>query len=259
MSSQDKAGKESEAGDAAASPVQGGVGPSAKEIEDRLGQRERLGRNVVGVILVGGAGRRMGRDKTQMRLGGRPVVSYLAEQLAIRTEEVWAIGRSSAGAELPQFVQWHLDLRPGCGPLGGIATALQLAGAASSAGREGTGKGSGAAKAALVLACDMPFVSGHMLDRLLEARQPDRPASVFRNPMTGRIEPMPAIYEPMAIEAIDRALGDGRLAVTELLEAIGAHVIDVPEGLADELSNVNTPEDLQAAQLRFSKERQEKG
>ena len=63
----------------------------------------------------------------------------------------------------------------------------------------------------------------------------------------------------MAIEAIDRALGDGRLAVTELLEAIGAHAIDLPEGLADQLSNVNTPDDLEAAQLRFSQKRQEGG
>jgi len=230
--------------------MQGRADTSAKEMKHRTPRRERLGCRLIGAILVGGASRRMGRDKTQMRLGARAVVPYLAEQLAVRCQEVWAIGRAWPQGDWPRFLRSRPDLHPGCGPLGGIATALRLAGTEPSAARAKSKKRPGSAKAALVLACDMPMVRGELLDRLLEARDPDRPASIFRNPLTGRLEPMPGIYEPTALQAIEQAMATGRLAVTKLLEAVGAHVVEVPEDMGDQLLNVNTPEDLHAARMK---------
>jgi len=200
-----------------------------------LARRLRLRQGVIGAILVGGRSRRMGTDKAAMSVGGLPVLVRLAELLGERLGEAWLIGRPVPGVGLPQCVRWHLDLRPGLGPLGGIATALRVA-------------GGDVPRAALVVACDMPALSGELLDLLLEQRDAALPASVLRG-AGGRLEPLAAVYEPSALAHIENAFDTGAhsgaaLSITRLLESIGAHAIDVPARLAGELTNVNTPEDL---------------
>ena len=209
------------------------VGAVAAWIGGWLARRRRLRQGVVGAILVGGGSRRMGTDKAAMRRGGQPVLARLAELVGERLGEVWVIGRPVPGVDLPQCVRWHLDLRAGCGPLGGIATALRVAGGEQP-------------RAALVVACDMPALGGEVIDLLLECRRPERPVSALRSPAGGRLEPLVAVYEPGALGDIEKALDAGALAVRRLLESVGAHAIDVPESMAGQLANVNTPEDLEA-------------
>jgi molybdopterin-guanine dinucleotide biosynthesis protein A len=209
-----------------------------------LERRRRLGGGVIGAILVGGRSRRMGADKARMRVGGQPVLSYLAELLGERLEEVWVVGRPVSGIELPQCVHWHLDLRAGCGPLGGIATALRIAGAGAAGAAAGAPGNPEGPRAALIVACDMPFLNGRTLELLLEHRRADRLVSVLRNPVTGHWEPLAAVYEPGALREIEEALDGGMLSVTSLLESLGSHVIEAPPEIAGCLANVNTPQEL---------------
>ncbi len=206
-----------------------------------LQRRRRLGEGVVGAVMVGGQSRRMGSDKASLRFRGRLVLADLTELLGGRLEEVWLIGRAGPprpraeeaaafGQELSRCLRWQLDLRFGCGPLGGIATALRLA----------------AGRAVLAVACDMPALAGEAVDLLLSERRADRPGSVFRNPATGKLEPLAAIYEPGALAGIERALAGEKLSAGETLRSLGAHVVEAPAALAGQLASVNTPEDLQA-------------
>lgn len=220
----------------AADPAAGALsrddtGGIAKWVRRWLDRRRKLGKAVSGAILVGGQSRRMGTDKAALRFRGRSVLASLAELLAGRLEEVWTIGRRVADDDLPRCLRWHGDIRPGCGPLGGIATALRVA----SAARE---------RAVLAVACDMPALAGEAVDLLLEQRRPERPATAFRNPQTGKLEPLAAVYEGRALPEIERALAAGDLSATKLLASLDARVIDLPPTLAGQLANVNTPEDL---------------
>jgi molybdopterin-guanine dinucleotide biosynthesis protein A len=183
---------------------------------------------VVGAILAGGKSRRMGADKVRLRVGGRAVLPGLAELLASRLAEVWVVGRTPEVLGLPAFVRWQQDLRPGQGPLGGIATALRVAGG----------------RAVLAVACDMPLLGGELIDFLLAGRRAEAPASVPRNPATGMLEPLCALYEPGALASIERAISEGKLSASRWLESAGAHILDLPADLACQLSNINTPEDL---------------
>jgi molybdopterin-guanine dinucleotide biosynthesis protein A len=182
----------------------------------------------------------MGADKAAMRVAGRPVLARLAELLAGRVEEVWIVGRRVRQAELPRCVSWHPDARPGCGPLGGIATALGIA--AAEPPRPDLGD---AGPAVLAVACDMPLLAGEAVDLLLERRRPDRLATVPRNPATGRLEPLAAVYEHAALGPIERAIDTGNLSATALLKSIPIHELALPPELSGQLANVNTPEDLQ--------------
>ncbi|HAM70177.1 MAG TPA: hypothetical protein DCM86_00850, partial [Verrucomicrobiales bacterium] len=84
------------------------------------------------VILAGGASARMGRDKSRLRLGRWTLVGILrraGRAAGFRTRVV------------------RRDRVPGCGPLGGVWTALQ------SSRTAGT----------LFLGCDMPFVTPRLI------------------------------------------------------------------------------------------------
>ena len=200
-------------------------------------QGRRAGEEVMGAILAGGRSRRMGRDKSAVCIAGRPVLARLAEVLADRLAGLWVIARPGGARPLPRCVRWHMDLREGYGPLGGIATALRIA----RASRLDADK---PPAAVLVVACDMPLLGREVADLLLRQRRPGSAATALRNPQTNRLEPLAAVYELAALETIERAIDAGRLAVTELLEALGARELTAPPEIAEQLLNVNTPEEL---------------
>lgn len=207
-----------------------------------------LRRDVLGAILVGGRSRRMGFPKATMRVRGRSVLSSLAELLASRLGEVWAIGTLPSGIELPRFLGWQLDHRPGYGPLGGIVTALGIARGKRIKKGEMGHAGHKEARAVLVLACDVPGLGGEAIDLLLGGRRPDRLVSALGNPTTGRLEPLAAVYEPDAFEEVNQALENGLLSPTKLLQFLRTHEIETPVKIANQLTNVNTPRDLRGIQ-----------
>ena len=130
------------------------------------------------------------------------------------------------------------DEREGMGPLGGIATALKAAARTGGA-------------AVCVVACDSIALEGRALDFLLAGRDERAGATVLVNPRTGRIEPMPGIYEAWALTSIEEALRAGRLGVVDWLTAVGARRLNAPDSLADELLGANTPEELAALERRL--------
>ena len=101
------------------------------------------GRNcVAGLLLTGGASRRMGTDKASLVIGGEPMAARLASLLvAACGGPVLEIGPGRSG--LP----WLTEDPAGAGPL----VAVAAGGAALRAGRW---RG-----AALVLACDLPLLT----------------------------------------------------------------------------------------------------
>jgi molybdenum cofactor guanylyltransferase len=128
------------------------------------------------------------------------------------------------------------DQTPGLGPLAGLATALDAAGGA----------------AALVVAWDMPFVTGALL-RELRARGEGGDAAVV--PMHGAarwIEPLCAYYPPDALAVCRKLLQAGERRAAALLEILpGVRTMD-DEALASFgdparlFDSVDSPEDLAA-------------
>src|SRR4051812_27811324 len=105
---------------------------------------------VIGAILAGGAGRRMGAAKATRTLADRPLASYPAAALAQVCERVAIVAKP--GAELPDLPgveRWDDEPVEPRHPLTGIVHALERA-------REPV----------LVCAADMPFVTAVALRRL---------------------------------------------------------------------------------------------
>ena len=189
-----------------------------------------LGPPLVGLVLAGGRGARMGADKALLEYGGEPQVAQALRLLAgICGQALVSVRPDQAAqadfARFPQVVDG-----PGSG---GPAAGLLAAWARS------------ADVALLVLAVDLPLVEAADLSRLVAARRPERLATAFRH-ADGTPEPLCAIWEPAAREPIARGRHGGRSpSLRRLLEAGPAELVAAPDPAR--LRSVNTPEEYRAA------------
>jgi molybdopterin-guanine dinucleotide biosynthesis protein A len=128
------------------------------------------------------------------------------------------------------------DVTPGVGPLMGLATAL----------------GAEEGAAVLVVAWDMPFVTGALL-RALRAR--GERAGVAAAPMHGAarwVEPLCAYYPPDALSVCRELLNSGERRAAALLEVLPGVITLDDEALASFgnparlFDSVDSPEDLAA-------------
>lgn len=182
-------------------------------------------------ILVGGQARRWGgRTKSQVLVDGRTILSRQIEAARHLTDDVVLIGNH----ELARHAQITSvqDQRPGCGPLGGLETAL-----------------SRTVGDVVLLACDLPFVTGPMLAYLSSLRHEDVDAVV---PSTGqRVHPLCGVYGQRTLATVTRRLDEGHRRMTDLLGDLRVRTV-TPEELSrfgqphHLLTNLNSQTDLDA-------------
>jgi molybdopterin-guanine dinucleotide biosynthesis protein A len=177
-------------------------------------------------ILAGGRSRRFGgRDKSSLVVEGRTILERQLAEIITLTDDVLVVGGPER--KLPAPARLVSDRVPGCGPLGGLHTALT----------EMTGK------AVIVVACDIPYVQAKLLRHLLTLT---RDADVVV-PFTERgYHPLCAAYTSACLEPVTARLADGRLKMTGLFEDVRVRAVTSDElnalgGSEEWLANVNTP------------------
>ncbi len=126
------------------------------------------------------------------------------------------------------------DLRPGCGPLGGIEAAL------AHFSREGGG--------VLFLPCDLPGMTASVPAALREAF-----ASRGKGVAAARTDgfswhPLCSVVHIHERRAVAEALDRGELGVGRLWDRLGAEAVDFPD--PSPFFNVNSPEDMDAWRKR---------
>jgi len=183
-----------------------------------------------GAVLAGGAGRRLGIDKAGLLIDGFPVLTRILTLLEGFCDEVVVAIGERRPLPVPVEARFVEDAFPGRGPLAGIHAAL-----AATAG-----------ESCLVVACDMPFVSRDLLERLRREANPWA-AVVFR--IGNYLEPFPGLYPRSLLPRLEEALVTGALGVQEFLRRVPVRFL--PEGEARRVdpglrsfTNVNTVRDL---------------
>lgn len=182
-------------------------------------------------ILAGGRATRFGgADKASLVVGGRRILERQLAAIAALTTDVRIIA-SAPGRYEDLGIRVVADAVADAGPIGGLYTALLDA------------RGSHV----LVLACDLPFVSAALLERLAaESRAAEEVAVVVPRSARG-LEPLCAVYRTALAERVKRQIDRGELRLTALLA--GLHVRELgPDALAPYdagalFENVNTPHD----------------
>jgi molybdopterin-guanine dinucleotide biosynthesis protein A len=179
---------------------------------------------VAGIVLAGGAGRRMGGlDKAALVVGGVTLLDRVLTAARPVCDRLVVVGPvRPTGVAGVVFVQ---EDEPGGGPVPAVAAGLA---AAPDAG------------IILVLAADLPLLRAEHVRRLLAALAGGDAAAASggeRGP-----NPLLAAYAAPALRARAGALGAGARAV----ELLPPEVVTVDLGRAT--LNVNRPEDLAAAE-----------
>ena len=192
---------------------------------------------LTGILLAGGRSRRMGRDKALLELGGETVARRLLRVLRECAEELIIVGNAPERFER-EDVPVIPDDAPGLGVVGGIATGIR-------AMRGETG---------IVIACDMPFLSGDLL-RFVAASVGDADGALIESEKG--YEPLCAAYRKTLLPTLDRMIAEGDLAAQRIVERGNLRVLDVAElecaGFdRRRLFNMNTPEDWETARRLLS-------
>jgi molybdenum cofactor guanylyltransferase len=179
---------------------------------------------VIGALLAGGSGRRLGAgSKAAALVGGQPLASYPALALAAVCERVAVVcKRDTQLPDLPGTERWEEPDEPRH-PLTGIVHALVTAGGP-----------------VLVCAADMPFVTADACRTLLQAAGAT-PAVVAT--AEGILQPTFGLYAPAALDVLRAAPADAPLTAT--VEALDPARVALPAAL---VRSVNTPEDLAEAE-----------
>jgi len=186
-------------------------------------------------IFVGGRSRRMGgRPKGLLPApdrAGETLVERLARiaAAALPASDIVLVGEAKPYAELG--IPALADDPEGIGPLGGLSALL------AEAERRG-------APSAVALACDMPFVSAALLERL-GAFRPDAAAVAPRQ--DGRWQPLCARYAAApALAAARRVLAGEQRALFAVLDELGDGAAELPleDAELELLRDWDRPEDL---------------
>jgi molybdopterin-guanine dinucleotide biosynthesis protein A len=183
---------------------------------------------VTGAILAGGKSSRMGTNKALLNFDGRPFVSHVASTLQEVFERVILVTNDPSAFGF-LGMQTFGDAYQGCGPLGGIHSAMINAGS----------------KDIFVVACDTPFVTRDLV-RYIVGFDSNAPARI--PVFDQQIHPLCGLYTRDCLSAIVEQLESHRLRVVDLIESIHADLIpitpDLPFYRENLFSNFNSPEDF---------------
>ena len=178
---------------------------------------------MIGAILAGGRGRRMGGGKPGRELGGRPLIAWPAAALAEACGRVVVVAKASVELpDLPGVERWD-EPDAEHHPARGIAFALERAG-----------------EPLLVCGADMPFVTAEACRRVAGALGEKTAAVAVAG---GVMQPVFAAYSPAALAAFRSAPADA--ALTRTVDSLEPALVEVDARL---VRSVDTAEDLAAAE-----------
>ena len=197
---------------------------------------------IPGVILAGGLSSRMGQDKSRIRLGGASLIDRAVRRLRPQVSSVAVNANGPVLFEEGEAPPVFADLdATRAGPLGGVLAALDHA-----------RRNHPAASHVATVPTDSPFFPADLVARL--GRVVDTPERIAVARSTGGLHPVFALW-PVAL-ADDLAAwlsGGGALRVRSYLERHQARdvsfpSVETPRGPFDPFFNINTPDDLDAAE-----------
>ena len=190
------------------------------------------------IILCGGRGTRMGRDKASLPFGAEALLQRILRIVtdAVAVERIVCIAAQDQELpSLPTGVRVFRDPLPDCGPLAGLATGLRVL--------------ADEVDAAFVCGCDVPLLAPQFIERIFESLGEHQVAAVRDDERT---YPLPAVYRASVLPAAESLLAAGDRSLMALVERCETHFVfadrmrDFDPDLRS-LAACNTPEEYDRA------------
>lgn len=183
------------------------------------------------VILAGGEGRRIGGNKPLRVLGGNTLLHRALVQARQWSDQVAIAVRDEA--QLGGCAATSISDEPGLeGPLAGLVSALRFAHA-------------NRAEVVLSVPADMPFLPADLPGRLGE-RMGQAAAAIASS--GGHLHPVCGLWRVSSLAVAPAYLASGRRSIRGFAQAAGFTAVEWPTEPVDPFFNINSPEDLAAAE-----------
>ncbi len=179
-----------------------------------------------GLVLSGGQSTRMGQDKSQIKYYHKPQVEHLYDLVSQLLPKTFVSVKKGQAVDFTEnLIEDQLDTK---GPINGIISAMMLY----------------PGKSWLVLACDLPLVNAQTLRKLIAERDPQKHATAFATDKTKLPEPLVAIWEYQALEALKvHHLEEGKNCPRKFL--LNTDIKQIFPYNDQELYNANNPEEYE--------------
>ena len=201
----------------------------------------RIHENLTGIVLAGGASRRMGRNKAFLQLDGQTLIEIVIGRMAQVCAEVLIVAGDAqlyTGLGIPVIE----DRFRGAGALGGLHAGLKVA----------------SHELALVVGCDMPFLNPNLLQAFVRWAE-GFDVVVLRHGEQQYVEPLHGAYRRTCLPAVETALHAERRRSISFFPQVRVRYV-TPEDIAPfdlelrSFRNINTPEEWAAAREAHKRE-----
>jgi molybdopterin-guanine dinucleotide biosynthesis protein A len=184
-------------------------------------------KNAGALIMGGGEGKRIGYDKKNLLLNGKPLITSQIETLQTIFDEIIVSSNNDFYHENVVTVKDTL----GNGPLAGIFRGLSVC----------------KNNALFVTACDMPFISVNYI-RFVHKAANEHPCDVCAiRREDGFIEPFNAVYKKSALPAVEENLRTGDYKMQHLFNKLNVQTIAlqaVPAEITADFDTTGSPEEI---------------
>jgi molybdenum cofactor cytidylyltransferase len=220
-----------------------GVGGLLMEIVTRPQPRENLAidgnRKVAAIILAAGRSTRMGGpNKLLAELGGKPLVQIVTEQaLASKARGVIVVTGHQADEVRKALQGLKVTFVHNPDFAGGLATSVKA----------GISAVPGDADGAVICLGDMPLISAHLIDRLIETFAPDG-GNLIAVPVSDGRRGNPVLWSRRFFGELMTL--DGDIGARHLIAKHNAAVAEVPVEGHGAFLDIDTPQALEQAQRR---------
>ncbi len=183
------------------------------------------------IILAGGESSRMGHDKAMLPFGGQTLLQrVIATVQPIFPYTLLSVREPRAGIRLQQVCDTQAD----AGPLAGLVSALEKV----------------STPWAFVVACDMPFVSPSVIERLAALRGTHQAVVPI---VSGHTQPLLAFYAHSCLPQLREKLAGGDRRLTGALKTLDVRYVEADELLSSDpqlrsFIDLDTPQDVALAE-----------
>ena len=194
--------------------------------------------SVTGIILAGGKSSRMGTDKAQMLLNGKPLIEYIINTFQNAGIQNIIINTNKKA----DFLKYNLpiceDIYEDKGPISGVYSSLLMSTTDEN----------------VIIPCDSPFVSSKIILDLIEQNRQNKISFLrFKN----NYYPLIGAYKKETNILLKKMIENNELKMKNLILNNGTSILDLTNNYKDvnkieiELANLNTIRELDLYENRM--------
>ena len=190
--------------------------------------------NILGVVLAGGKSERFGKDKSEIKLGGKTLLAHTLDKIKSKFNKIIIVSNNK---KVKDYVVIKDYIEGQLGPLVGVLSAMKW-----------IKKNNYTYKWILTFPCDTPFFDISIIDKFVEATKfNDNPLYFVKS--NEKRHNIFGLWSLKLMETLEKdILENNHRKVEKWANKIGVKTINISYDSVDPFFNINTEEDLAEAE-----------